>query len=408
VREGIHDVAVVGAGPAGATAARVAAEAGCDTVVIDRATFPRDKPCAGGVSQAALDLLGVELPADLVLARCDRLLTWHRGLERSIVHSRPFVFTVRRGEFDSFLLERARRAGARVVEGEGVSRVDAGPWGVRLEGHRRIWRARLVIACDGVAGRISRALAGPFRRSDLAYCVALEAAPLDETTRPAGGAAGQSRPLEVDYGLLPRGYAWAFPRQDTYAVGLGAPVSSLSDGRPGLEHRLRQFLHRRRLQPCSPVEGAFVPICGPRRPVVGDGWLLAGDAAGFADPFSGEGIRYAIWSGTLAARAAARCLAAGNPGTVNHFQPYVHWCRRGFGNDLAWARRAQDLLLRFPSALLAVYFSSERPFHMAARILDGAGSYRDLVFWLAPRLPAFAIGSALRRLVGQTPDSSSP
>jgi geranylgeranyl reductase family protein len=290
------DVAVVGAGPAGATAALVLARAGVDVTLIDRAPLPRDKTCGGGVVARALELLppDVEFPVERRLGRVESRFV-DAGVAVTVERETPLVHMARRAPLDLALAEAARAAGATLRAPCTVERVSLMPDHAELETSRGPLRARFLVAADGATGPTARAAGW----AEPLTCVpALEA---EIAVRPRLLAELGDR-ARFDLGVPAGGYGWVFPKADHLSVGVGVFA------RHGARRRLRDELARyldavglgegRVLR----VRGAPIPV-HPRADAARGRVLLAGDAAGLADPLTGEGISLAIRSGRLAAES---------------------------------------------------------------------------------------------------------
>jgi geranylgeranyl reductase family protein len=322
------DVVVVGAGPAGSSAAWWLAQAGLDVAVLEKAAFPREKVCGDGLTPRgvkALDDMGLDTSG------------WvrHKGLR---VHGGGQVVEVdwpeltswpqhslvcRRSELDARLAAHAEAAGARVHTEVTVTepvldeagrvvgvRTEAGP--DKLPGS---WQAQLVVSAEGLSGRLAKSL-GLVRREDRPLGVAVRRYVRTPRT--------EDDYLDISFDLSPAGptaasmpgYGWIFGMGDgTANVGFGLLDTRRSDGG---DHRavLRQWLdtfppeeHLGEEHAVTPVRGAGLPMALHRQPAYSRGLLLAGDAAGTVNPFNGEGISYAMETGRMAAEVAAEALA---------------------------------------------------------------------------------------------------
>jgi len=314
-----HSVLVAGAGPAGAVAARTLAAAGIRTLLVDRAAFPRNKPCGGGVSLRALR----RFPwLERALAGVDvhRISRLHlEGPERSSldIESRdPCVLLVRRVEFDHALVRAAVDAGAELVEKFEITQLDANDAGVTLQSRdgRRL-QAPIVIAADGVHSVIAKRLGVNARwpRTSIAIDM-MEETPV-ETLR-----ADRPDVLWVAYaynGL--DGYAYIFPKTHHVNVGIGCLLSHYKGEMPGRPYDMQQAFVGRLVD-----EGALhgrsdrrhftpylIPVGGPLPSAHAGRVLFAGDAGGFVHAVTAEGIYYAMVSGELAASAIVQAQVPG-------------------------------------------------------------------------------------------------
>ncbi|WP_424360941.1 geranylgeranyl diphosphate reductase [Methylocystis parvus] len=303
----IFDVAVVGGGPSGATAAHDLARRGHKVALIDKAG--RIKPCGGAIPPRLIRDFGI--PDHLLKARVTsaRMIS-PKGVVVDMPIKGGFVGMVDRCEFDEWLRARAASSGATRVTGayEKITRDAEGfahvHYRVRGEAEPRTLLARLVIGADGALSQVGRQeVPGADKtRFVFAYHEVIKT-PSDETSDP--------NRCEIHYrgALSPDFYAWIFPHGDTMSVGSGsahkgfslkASVSDLRDC-----ERLAEAETMRR-------EGAPIPLKPLKRWDNGRDVVLAGDAAGVVAPASGEGIYYAMLGGRLAADAADEALRTGD------------------------------------------------------------------------------------------------
>jgi geranylgeranyl reductase family protein len=363
------DVAIVGAGPAGATAALVLARAGVDVALLDRAPLPRDKTCGGGVVARALAALppGVELPVERRLGRVESRFV-DAGVAVTVARDMPLVHMARRAPLDQALAEAARAAGAALRAPCALERVRLAPDHVELETGGGALRARFLVAADGATGPTARAAGW--------------SEPLDSV--PALDAEVQVRPrllaeladrARFDLGVPPGGYGWVFPKADHLSVGVGVFA------RGGARRRLRDELQRY-LDAVGLGEGTVLRVRGapiPVRPRSHPGRgrvLLVGDAAGLADPLTGEGISLAIRSGRLAAEAllAARL----DPSAVA--PTYQAALRRTVLGELRIARGLAWVLYRRPGLVRRlVPRLGQLAGEALTEVVAGRRTYRTLV-----------------------------
>jgi len=300
--ESRYDLIVIGAGPAGASAARRAAEIGLSVLVLERSWFPRSKPCASGLTPRALALLGHDV--DQVVHARAAVVEVDFGLGRSAVWKGrgTAIATTTRRELDALLVGRAREAGARFEADCAVDGVGEDADGVRVVSRGRSWRAPALVAADGVRSDVRRLVGLPDPPMNGAvYVRAFPRADVDL-------APYQDR-IILDLSAARRGYGWVFPKRDHLNVG----VMSQRGLGAGLTKSLSGFLQLRGLDSWR-QEGAFAfPVpSGLRRGGLASGRVLfAGDAAGLADPVTGEGISHAVASGRVAAESIAALILKG-------------------------------------------------------------------------------------------------
>ncbi|MFN6976897.1 MAG: geranylgeranyl reductase family protein [Gemmobacter sp.] len=371
-----HDVIVVGAGPAGAAAARAARAAGLSVALIDKARFPRDKLCGGGITgrcRTHLDeAFGPGFAADLCLTTTHVRLTDRGRCLGDLPDAPPIHMTMRR-DFDAALSGAAVAAGAEPFLGRRIAAVDPAGATLTLAGGLRL-AGHVLIGADGVASPTARALFGRAfdpRRTALALEVEVQ----DRT-----GTA-----VEIDLAAIPHGYGWDFPKAGGRTLGLGGIGRQSADLRAALAAFLLPRGAGAALDTCK---GAFLPA-GDFRRVPGKGRaLLAGDAAGLVDPITGEGIGWAIRSGAAAAAAAAAAIAAGDPASaLSRYRSAIAPIHR----ELRWAG-----LLKH-----AVYAPPLRPLFLRVLEREPAIQRRFLALLAGERDYADMGLGSLRRMAGR-------
>ena len=221
----MDDVVIVGGGPAGSVAAAQLAQRGVNAVLLDARQFPREKACGGGIQHRCLQFLPSDF-STVERAGCSSVRLSH-GLVSTAVRDagRPVVHCVTRWEFDHFLLEKAKSAGARVREGVRVTSVERANGFVRLQTSTGPLAARYVIAADGANSIVNQRL-NP--RCNFQWQTALYA---EVDALKLGPSAVRSNEMRVDVNSLPSGYAWVFPKGDRVNIGAwrAEPVRQTSD-----------------------------------------------------------------------------------------------------------------------------------------------------------------------------------
>ena len=385
------DVVVIGGGPAGAAAAYTAAKAGLGVALVDKAAFPREKLCGGGLTDRCRGLyetvFGQAWPDDIVgasgpftFAMGGAPLTQMEGYSR-------LGMTMRRA-FDAHMVGLAVAAGAEPLLGDGAATIDPVARVVTLKSGRGIHFGHL-IGADGVNSLAARALFGrAFNPARIGFGLEVEVPRAD---LPSWGEA-----IEIDFAAATWGYGWVFPKAASLTIGVGG----VHGRNPDMRERLFTYLAQKGLDPARyRVKGQFLPFGDPR-PAPGRGRiLLAGDAAGFVDPITGEGIGYAMESGAAAARAIIEAVGAGAPETA--FPRY----RRAVAPIFRAIRQARGWrLLIFPDGMKPLFSRAFKRAEALRRgyldIMAGHREYDDLWGLMAAEL-ATVPGRLARRVVGR-------
>lgn len=300
------DAVVIGAGPAGATAARRLSAAGASILLIEKQPLPRYKACGGGVPARTIQLLDDLDISPVSEGYVDTIDISRLGRHQFRKTSdQPLAWMVMRDRFDQFLTDIAVEAGACIQDKTPVQSITTRTQHYDLETPAGTVRARHIIAADGATGPTARWLnIGSAPTRSAAYEVEV-AAPRPALERWHGAA-------NVDIGYRPWGYGWVFPKDGKLSVGV---VNAPKRGRSIRKHTDR-YLNRLGLSDAEVIKVQGHPIRyrrSSREPVAAGRTLLLGDAAGLADEFTAEGIAYAVHSANLAAEAV---LTSDDPAAV--------------------------------------------------------------------------------------------
>lgn len=377
---------VVGAGPAGALAAWELARAGRSVALLEQHALPRAKTCGGGLVWRGRRRLPREfvLPLERECRRARlRLAPGSEPIE--IARDQPIVSMTMRAELDLALVELARAAGALVLERTRLVELSLGAAGVRLSTSAGAFEARTLVGADGARGLVAR-LAG--WSETLATIPALEAeveVGPEALARIAGAA-------QFDFGVVPHGYAWCFPKREHLSVG----VLSMRRGTKDLAARLREYLAQLGLDGAHvrDLSGCVIPVrpreCFARGPV-----LLVGDAAGLVDPLTAEGLSLAIESGRLAGQALA--AHAGDARAAG--REYERALRRELLPELARARWFAHLAYQRPALSQRILRRNARAAcEVLGDVVSGTRGYRGVLSdpraWLALAGVRFARSAA--------------
>jgi geranylgeranyl reductase family protein len=328
-----YDVLVAGAGPAGSSTALHLARAGARVLLVDKARFPRDKPCGGGLTGRALKRIPVD-PSPVVERDVDRFelrLRYGRFFARS--HDEPLIRMTQRRRLDSFLAEEAVRAGAEFRDGMGVDEIAPDGTGVTARVSGDTVRADVLVGADGANGIVARSVG---IGDGIVRGVALEGnVPLDSL------GADLERTAVIELAVVPGGYAWVFPKGDHANLGVGGWGS---EG-PRLRDHLVRLARVHGLEPeeLTDVRGHRLPMRRLGTPAGSGRVLIVGDAAGLVDPLSGDGMYEAFVSARLAADAILSGDLAG----------YTAALARALDHHAAASWAAKRALDRYPRVVFA-------------------------------------------------------
>jgi geranylgeranyl reductase family protein len=382
-----YDAIVAGAGPAGSTAARLLAQRGARVLLLDRARFPRDKPCGGGVTLAAARELALDLCP--VVERTVNKVQVSLRMGSSFTRSspEPLCYMTQRCRLDAYLAEQAVAAGADFRDGLAVREMDIEDRGVvvhadpstALRAGGDAYRARALVGADGANGIVAKA-AGLRPTADAAVALEGNIPASDELIERWG------KSIAIDLGGTPGGYAWLFPKGDHLNIGVGGWRWI----GPTLRDRLAKLCRYLELDESKlfGLRGYYLPLRARGAPLVRGPVLLAGDAAGFVDPLSGEGIHGAFWSGRLAAESIERCLSGEAPDLLG----YERAVREQIEPELAMSTKLQSIFQRVPGPCIALMRRSDRFWGALVGFVRGTNSYSTLRRRIGPL--AWAIDGA--------------
>lgn len=380
----MYDLIVVGAGPAGASAARTAAQLGLKTLLLEKEKIPRSKLCGGGVTPKVLKLLDFNLPSELI-ERTVRSTRIHVGEGCfNFETKQTLVYMTSRSKFDTFLTNKAVEAGVELRDGTPVHKVAATDSYAEVKTPDGSFQSKALIGADGTGG--PTASGGGFyarwKPDQVAYAIESEV-PLGE--KGVRDFTGEQSYFDIYFGVSPAGYGWIFPKDDHLTVGVGCRLSKLRDAHElfnGFVKRIPELEGREIPKP----QAHLIPLGGVAKvPSVGDRMLLAGDCAGFAEPLLGEGIYFSILGAQIAAQMAAEACEKGRF-DKEFLNGYAQHCKGTFGVDFDVAYRVArfSYLEQYDMDRVARFFFGEREVQECmVGLMDGSLRYRDARIGLA-------------------------
>ncbi len=335
-----YDAIVVGAGPAGSVTATHLSRAGARVLLVDKARFPRDKPCGGGLTMRAVRELpvSVEPVVEHVVDRMGLRLNYRKRIDRR--GREPLILMTQRLRLDHHLLQQAAAAGVEVREGVKVTDIgtDDTAVSVRVDGEPVF--GAVLVGADGVNGPVRKILE---LGGDYVLGVALEGNVANDIVGDRYRSVA-----ELELGVVPGGYGWVFPKGDHVNVGVGGWER---EG-PTLRTRLAELCREHGI-PADAVEsirGHRLPLRKPGSNAARGRALLVGDAAGLVDPLSGDGMYEAFVSARLASAAIVDLLE----GRAKTLDGYSLVLARELGQLASASWGAKVALDRYPRATFAL------------------------------------------------------
>ncbi len=292
-----YDVIVIGAGPAGALAAYTLADKGIKTLIIEKALLPRYKTCGGGLVNRAVQFIPFAIDDVVEIKCCTAEMYDHKaGLHFSVTRDEPIISMVMRKDFDNFLTGKALEKGAALIHNCEVKNIMLNGNDCEVITQREKFTCRFIIGADGANGITAR-YAG--RAGSVIKIPALEY----ELTVSDEDLLKLNHSARFDFGIVPYGYGWVFPKRNHLSVG----VAAMKKKNINLNERFEAYIKLLGIKKIikSEKHGFVIPIKPGEKIFTHKNLFLTGDAAGFADPVTAEGISYSLLSGTLAAEAIA-------------------------------------------------------------------------------------------------------
>ncbi len=356
-----YDVIVVGAGPAGSTAARFCARHGLRTLLIEKDRFPRHKPCGGCLSPRVLREFDFDIGEVIESTVREARFTFRLQEPFSISREDPIGYLVMRESFDHLLWRKAQEGGADLCEGRRVVGFLQDEEGVDvfITGGESI-RCRYLVGADGARSIVAQSLrGGMLRKMGMAF---------EGEGRLAPGLERRWSFVHLDFGGIPYGYGWIFPKGDRISMGVGAlfPSNGLKLRRQfqrlvhGVDYIKGMEMERACFHPLPTFSGDDLPVSRGRV-------LLAGDAANLMDPLTGEGIYYAVRSGRMAGQAIAKATVE-HWGEANEYQEIL---RRALFDDLTVALKLARAIYRFPRVAYTILKSNRNMGLLYLSVLAG-------------------------------------
>ena len=311
-----YDVIIIGGGPAGSTSGYLLSKAGLKVLIVDKSRFPREKLCAGLLTQKTVNLINSLFHETVDSLRKKDIINFESSYYEVFFRNKriakinhegiPFYY-VDRSVYDNFFLQKAKEAGAELLEGEIAVSTDYRKNEIVTSSGKTL-RSKYIIGADGVYSRVRRELFFERQKSDSwqrGLAPSYELFIDKKTIRNAPDSYSR-----IFYGVVNWGYAWVFPNKDRIVIGMGG--LTIKNGK-NLLSSFHKFLSSLGLSKSEirVQKGHAVPYGNFLKNPVRESTFLVGDAAGFADPLLGEGIFYAHKSAQLVSLAIIQEIREG-------------------------------------------------------------------------------------------------
>lgn len=336
------DVIIIGAGPAGSTAAKFIAEAGFKVILLDKAIFPRNKLCGGALTKRIIErfpyiannlqnFVNSEIYGGKIYSPSLKYFA-------EIESEKPLGYMVLREEFDYKLVELAIEAGAEFRDNSQINEVIFSKEGVKLilQSGIEIF-SKVIIGADGVTSLIAKksGLNPRWKPDQVGLCI-LKEFEIHNNLKDNFQHTKFAVHIHIGFENI-YGYAWTFFKKDRINIGLGCLLSRKRHNLKQLYQQYVDLLKKQEMIPDLKIEdlkGALIPLKLPLKKTYGNNVILVGDAAGFVNSLSGEGLYYTMSSGEIAAKTCIEILKKGNPFTEKYLKRYQKMWMKDFGKEL--------------------------------------------------------------------------
>ncbi|MGB3300958.1 MAG: geranylgeranyl reductase family protein [Phormidesmis sp.] len=360
-----YDCIVVGAGPAGASAAYHLSQQNRTVLLLEKTKLPRYKPCGGGVSPEIAQWFDFDFEPVISQKVTRARYTWKLGEVVEAELGTP-IWMVRRNEFDHYIVQQAQAQGTVLQDETKVTGVEfvEGNWQVSTN-RGETFAGEYVIAADGGRGPMAKWLGFAERKASIAGAIEIEPKVAVEN----------GHVVHFEFGLLKNGYVWNFPKADGYSIGSGAFCTNQRQGKdlvqPMVDYAAAFGVDGVREQ----KHGHPVYLWDGDQRLHTQNALLAGEAACVVDPFTAEGIRPSIFTGIKAAEAIARAL----DGKTTALEDYTKIVATELGSEMRLAARLAKAFYTAPHLSYRAIMSQPSATRAMGKILIGELKYADMV-----------------------------
>lgn len=375
----MYDLIIIGGGPSGSAAGRMAGKNGLKTLLIEKEMFPRYKPCGGGLSEHAMSYLDFEIPEtiierDIFGARVHfrgQVVEQHKDYRIAVLTSRSVL--------DNFLLEKARETGIQIKMGEKIIDYQENNDYVEVFTNDNMYKSKFIIIAEGSHGKLKYKIRRKDEKDEYAISIVAE---IEEDNEAIDKYIHNA--IDLHFGYFKHGYGWIFPHEKYFSVGIGGLAKSL----PHPKKKMLDFLNENDFISNCKLHSHIIPAGGIKRRITSPRVILSGDSAGFVDSFYGEGIAYAIRSGQIAVEVISEIVL--NNKDLKTLKNYEVICKSEFIDNLKYSLILSKLMHSYPSIFLKI-FTDDEVINKYLEVPSMKISYKSYIKWLIPRMPKFLL-----------------
>lgn len=378
----IYDVIVAGMGPAGSTASYYLSKAGLKVLALEKEKLPRYKPCGGGLTTKTVEALDFSV-SELFLDTIHGGIFTFKDKTLKLMCDLPYAYTVNRRDFDYFLAGKSKEAGTKIIDGARMAKVGKKDSHITAETANGTYEGKYLLGADGVNSVTASFLYPSIKRKILA---ALES----DVKVPAGRIEAMNGLFQIDFGSIPLGYSWIFPKKNYCSIGSAGMGKSAKK----IKEYYKQFIDAQKILKDIEIEktyGCALPMPYSQNvKLAKDRVFLLGDAGCLVNPFTGEGIYFAVESGKAAAGALINHW--NNPKAESIYDKAV---KEKFYYEFKWAYRLMRLVNAFPNLSYQIICDHKQVMYVYFDLLRGTLTYEQTVKNLTVKISKY-----LKRKIG--------